>query len=42
MRDMINQRAQQYEAHVQKTNPGLPKPIVDREVDRLIKQEFGI
>lgn len=41
-REQINQRARQLESLVQQQNPGLPKPIVDQEVDRLIKQEFGI
>lgn len=41
-RSHVNQRAQQLEGMVQQQNPGLPKPIVNREVDRLIKQEFGI
>jgi len=41
-REQINQRARQIEGQVQQQNPGVPKPIVDQEVDRLIKQEFGI
>ncbi len=41
-REQVNQRARQLEGLVQQQNPGLPKPIVDQEVDRLIKQEFGI
>jgi hypothetical protein len=41
-REQINQRARQIEGAVKQQNPDLPKPIVDKEVDRLIKQEFGI
>ena len=41
-RAQVNHRAKQLEGEVLQQNPGLPKPIVDQEVDRLIKQEFGI
>ncbi len=41
-REQVNQRAKQLEGLVQQQNPELPKPIVNQEVDRLIKQEFGI
>ena len=41
-RAQVNHRARQLEGEVRQQNPGLPKPIVDQEVDRLIKQEFGI
>jgi hypothetical protein len=41
-RAQVNQRAKQLEGQVRQQNPGLPKQIVDQEVDRLVKQEFGI
>lgn len=40
MRGMINNRAKQIEQDLLKS--GLPKPVVDRQVDLRIKQEFGI
>lgn len=41
-RAQVNHRAKQLEGEVRQQNPGLPKQIVDQEVDRLVKQEFGI
>lgn len=42
MRGMINQRAKQIEGELMRANPGMAKPILDQQVTKAIKQEFGI
>lgn len=42
MRDLINQRAKQIESELRQANPGMPQPIIDRQRNLKIKQEFGI
>lgn len=42
MRGLINRRAAAIEADLARSNPTLPKAIIDREVDARVRQEFGI
>ena len=42
MREIINGRARQIETELRKANPQMQKPIVDRQVDLMVKKEFGI
>ena len=42
MRGLINRRAQQVEREIMQANPGMAKPIIDQQVTKAIKKEFGI
>ena len=42
MRELINGRARQIEGEISRANPQMTKPMVDRQVDLMVKKEFGI
>ena len=42
MRDMINARAKQIEVQVRQSAPGMSQQMIDKQVDLMVKKEFGI